>query len=214
MTGVFSDKNLPTGNDVDGVTTEYEVRFVWDTCYVSHPIIIPATIHRTMARIWEAVKNQLPAFAKSLLDTPHTRLHFVAQETVWRRFYMQFNWNETSKFSRWYTRNTNPYRGRPRVRIDIRASPTNLVERVEGGWRMSTARRGRLGERLMYFPGDNDIQEVEVDVWGNLYQVKDEVDDDGKDDDDFEMDDDDDDDGDDEVVDKDSAPSTLKWLRE
>ncbi|KAK5265450.1 hypothetical protein LTR99_000174 [Exophiala xenobiotica] len=202
MTDLFSETNLPTGNDVDGVTTEYEVRFVWDNCYASHAIIIPATMHRSMKRIWEAIKDQLPAFARAQLDTPHTRLYFVAQETVWQRFYMQFNWNETRKFSRWYTRNTNPYRGRPRVRIDIRAGPTNLVERVEDGWRMSTATRTRLEETLVYFPGDDDMEEVDVDVWGNLYQVKDEVDDDENDDDD------------DEVDDKDSAPSTLKWLRE
>ncbi len=227
--GVFSDTKLPTGNDVDEVTTEYEVRFGWDNFYASHPIIIPATMNRSMSRIWEAIKNQLPAFARSLSDTPHTRLHFVAQETVWERYYMQFDWNETGKFRRWYTRNTKPYLARARIRIDIRTSPVNIVERVEDGWRMSTAKRIRLQERLRYFPGDGN--EVLADEWGNFYEVEDpkpvvhvegKEGDDGEvgndtmedDDDDDDMEDDDDDNDDNnKVVDGDIAPSTLKWLR-
>ncbi|KAK7887614.1 hypothetical protein LTR67_009515 [Exophiala xenobiotica] len=186
------------------VTAEYDVRFIWDNTYTTRPILIPATLCRTMKDIWEATRDRLPAFAKSQLDVKHTRPYFIAQETVWRsRFCMKFRPDEQDKFHNWYVRNADPRRRRARIRMDIRLCPVNVVERVDNGLRVSTARRSNFEEELMYFPGD-DIQ-VGADVFGNFYEVEDPKpvvhveEEEG---------------GGDEVADVDKAPSTYEWLRE
>ena len=116
---------------------------------------------------------------------------------------MAFQNDESHKFQRWYVRNTDPRHRRARIRIDIRLCPTSLVQRVDNGLWVSTARRADLEEALMYFPGDGN--EVGVDELGNFYEVEDRKpvvhveEKEG---------------GGSKVVDEDIAPSTLKWLRE
>ncbi|KAK5467227.1 hypothetical protein LTS15_000199 [Exophiala xenobiotica] len=182
------------------VTAHYEVRFVWDNTYATHPID-PHTSHIVQDDERHLGSDQGPTAG---LDIKHTRPYFMAQETVWRgRFFMAFRPDENLKFKRWYVRNADPRRRRARIRIDIRSCPINFVERVDNGLRVSTARRSNFEEELLYFPGD-DIQ-VGADMFGNFYEVEDPKpvvhveEEEG---------------GGDEVADVDKAPSTYEWLRE
>ncbi|KAI1628014.1 hypothetical protein EDD37DRAFT_606798 [Exophiala viscosa] len=183
---------------------QLEIRLIYDEALATPPFLVLASHTSNIEMVVEAVRQNVPEQAKPLLECNNTYptlylQEFVLPNKVWERCYL----HQKINFKNWFNRNMVVLEGPETIRIEVHVSLELRSVKVDGSGndRMPIRNVNRRYQLLE----DPVEQEMEVDEWGNMYHVGDEVVDE-----DIEMVDNDDDDEDD---DNNEAESTSEWLR-
>ncbi|KAK5467231.1 hypothetical protein LTS15_000203 [Exophiala xenobiotica] len=130
-----SQASQPTGHTYGGwfITTQFEVRFIWNNAWASDSIMLPAGQYDNISDIWEEVKRQLPSHALIMLKEDGCTLpYFYLQDKVLNRI-TQAPWHNNRAFVRWFARNLHPIVAPEKLRIEIQCRQRRPYVRADGG---------------------------------------------------------------------------------